>query len=143
VEIRIRTTAKHVCIGNVSRQLKYVPTIIYLLEGGYSIRTGYKRYQNCHSSLEYEFDTGDVSTRLSFDEIRERLSDISDDILVYAVDMLIRPKARFNLGSAILKLIGNMYIMVPVTAKLIPLSTDRSETEKIVDLVSGKAMERR
>jgi hypothetical protein len=28
--------------------------------------------------------------------------------------------------------------MVPVTAKLIPLSTDRSETEKIVDLVSGK-----
>jgi superfamily II DNA or RNA helicase len=49
--------------------------------------------------LEYEFDTGDVSTRLSFDEIRERLSDISDDILVYAVDMLIRTKARFNLGG--------------------------------------------
>jgi hypothetical protein len=89
-KLGIRTTAKHVCIRNVSRQVKYVPTIIYLLEGGYSIRTGYKRYQNCHSSLEYEFDTGDVSTRLSFDEIRERLSDISDDILVYAVDMLIQ-----------------------------------------------------
>jgi hypothetical protein len=68
--------------------------------------------------LEYEFDTGDVSTRLSFDEIRERLSDISDDILVYAVDMLIRTKARFNLGGELRKVVGNMYIMVPVTAKL-------------------------
>jgi hypothetical protein len=53
--------------------------------------------------------------------------------------MLIQTKARFNLAGAlhILRLIGDMYIMVPVTAKLIPLSTDRSETEKIVDLVSG------
>jgi hypothetical protein len=49
-------------------------------------------------ALEYEFDTGDVSTRLSFDEIRERLSDISDDILVYAVDMLIQ-KLGFNLAG--------------------------------------------
>jgi hypothetical protein len=35
--------------------------------------------------LEYEFDKSDIPVRLSLDEIKERLPDISDDILKFSL----------------------------------------------------------
>jgi hypothetical protein len=111
-------------------------------EGGYSIRTGYKRYQNVQLlriRIRYRWCVDETElrrdSRTTIWYIRRYLS-----IRSRHVDT---NQSSFQSGGALhSKVVGNMYIMVPVTAKLIPLSTDRSETEKIVDLVS-KAMERR
>lgn len=86
--------------------------------------------------LEYEFDNSETPVRLSLDEIKERLSDISDDILMFSLETLISTRSRFNISGtlSIMKVIDGMYLMVPVTARLVPLSTDIAQTAQVVEL---------
>jgi len=87
--------------------------------------------------LEYEYNNGVAPVRLSYVEIRERLHDIAEDVLIYALEHLVLTKARFRVSKTlcILKLVDDMYLMVPVTAKLIPLSTDEEQRASVVDLI--------
>jgi hypothetical protein len=96
-------------------QLKYVPTIIYLLRRRvfytYRIQTIWKLSQLLRIRIRYRWCVDETELRR---DSRTTIWYIRRYLSIYAVDMLIRTKARFNRAGALhSKVVGNMYLWYP------------------------------
>jgi hypothetical protein len=93
--------------------------------------------------LEYEYNAlaeGATPLRLTFADMGARLSEIPRDLLAYAVDRLIETRARFLVAATlcVMHRVADVYHMVPVGGKLIPLSSGVEVKARVVELTRAE-----